>query len=326
MQRCRPGRSDGVWYKRSAMPESPRESARRPTSTKVEGAGSGEQPRRSRSRGPADEDHENPLNGAGSEASHGSDDPPEARHPATEPEGDDPSSGDRDDASTADRSVSELLLDDLVPDDARVLHHGPEDRELDAELVRKAQGGDHAAFRQLFDRYHKRVYAVAFGVLKNRHDALDCVQEGFVKVHRHLPNFQGSSSFYTWLYRIVMNLAIDQLRRRKTSKPVEFDDSFRRDSQEPGDDVIVARLLDENPRKAVIRRELLEKVQAALAELPEYHRQVILLREIEGMSYEEMAEALDVPKGTIMSRLFHARKKMQEALKSYVDGDLEIEE
>ncbi len=223
--------------------------------------------------------------------------------------------------------VEELLsLDGLVPADARALHHGPEDRDVDAELVRRAQGGDHSAFRQLFDRYHKRVYAVAFGVLKNRHDALDCVQEGFVKVHRHLPSFQGSSSFYTWLYRIVMNLAIDQLRRRKTSKPVEFDDGVRRDSQEPGDDAIVSRMLDENPRKAVIRRELLEKVQLALAELPEYHRQVILLREIEGMSYEEMAEALDVPKGTIMSRLFHARKKMQEALKSYVDGDLDIEE
>jgi RNA polymerase sigma-70 factor (ECF subfamily) len=222
-------------------------------------------------------------------------------------------------------SASELALEGLVPDDARLLHHAPEDREIDADLVRRAQGGDHAAFRQLFDRYHKRVYAVAFGVLKNRHDALDCVQEGFVKVHRHLPSFQGSSSFYTWLYRIVMNLAIDQLRRRKTAKPVEFDDS-RRDSQEPGDDAIVARLLDENPRKAVIRRELLERVQAALAELPEYHRQVILLREIEGMSYEEMAEALEVPKGTIMSRLFHARKKMQEALKAYVDGDLDIEE
>lgn len=307
------------------MPESPRESANRPTSTKVESAGADKGGRRSRSRKAADEEHGTPLNGAGSEASHGSDDPPELPHHASEPEADDASSPDRDEPSE-DRSVSELMLEGLVPDDARVLHYGPDDRELDAELVRKAQGGDHAAFRQLFDRYHKRVYAVAFGVLKNRHDALDCVQEGFVKVHRHLPNFQGSSSFYTWLYRIVMNLAIDQLRRRKTSKPVEFDDTFRRDSQEPGDDVIVARMLDENPRKAVIRRELLEKVQAALAELPEYHRQVILLREIEGMSYEEMAEALDVPKGTIMSRLFHARKKMQEALKAYVDGDLEIEE
>lgn len=256
------------------------------------------------------------VNGLGHATSNRRDEP--ADETTREPEGDE--------ASTTDMVGGALAVDELVPPDAREVHHGPEDRERDAALVRRAQEGDHRAFRELFDRYHKRVYAVAFGVLKNRQDALDCVQEGFVKVHRHLPSFQGSSSFYTWLYRIVMNLAIDQLRRRKSARPVEFDDGFRRDSQEPGDDAIVSRMLDENPRKAVIRRELLQKVEAALAELPEYHRQVILLREIEGMSYEEMAEALDVPKGTIMSRLFHARKKMQEALRVYVDGDLEVEE
>ena len=85
-------------------------------------------------------------------------------------------------------------------------------------------------------------------------------------------------------------------------------------------------MTDENRRKAVIRRERLARMEAALAELPEYHRQVILLREVEGLSYEEMAEALDVPKGTIMSRLFHARRKMQSALEGYVDGDMDIEE
>jgi RNA polymerase sigma-70 factor (ECF subfamily) len=92
-----------------------------------------------------------------------------------------------------------------------------------------------------------------------------------------------------------------------------------------GDDSILPRMMEANPRKATIRRELLEKVQAALSELPEIHQQVILLREIEGLSYEEMAEALEVPKGTIMSRLFHARKKMQAALEGYVDGDMDIE-
>jgi RNA polymerase sigma-70 factor (ECF subfamily) len=313
------------------MPEAPRESAsresaERPTSTTVEASGSTRQPIVKRGRKRDDEEPETAVNGADSAASEAPDAPREPESDPSADEGEDPSSPERSAPDADLPSVSELALDGLVPDDARLLHHAPEDREIDAELVRRAQTGDHAAFRQLFDRYHKRVYAVAFGVLKNRHDALDCVQEGFVKVHRHLPNFQGSSSFYTWLYRIVMNLAIDQLRRRKTAKPVEFDETRRRDSQEPGDDAIVSRLLDENPRKAVIRRELLERVQAALAELPEYHRQVILLREIEGMSYEEMAEALEVPKGTIMSRLFHARKKMQEALKGYVDGDLDIEE
>jgi RNA polymerase sigma-70 factor, ECF subfamily len=143
-------------------------------------------------------------------------------------------------------------------------------------------------------------------------------------VHKHLASFHGSSSFYTWLYRIVMNLAIDQLRRRKTSRPVEYDDAIARDGDEVNE-AILPRMADANPRKAAIRRELVEKIDAALAELPEYHRQVILLREVEGLSYEEMAEALEVPKGTIMSRLFHARKKMQAALAGYVDGDMDIE-
>lgn len=202
----------------------------------------------------------------------------------------------------------------------------PEEREADRLLVERAKGGDHAAFRVLFDKYHKRAFSVAFGVLKNRQDALDVVQEGFVKVHRHLESFEGSSSFYTWLYRIVMNLAIDSLRRRKTSRPVEYDDAIRRDSDAAGEDAILARMLDANPRKAAIRRELVAKIDAALAELPDYHREVILLREVDGMSYEEMAEVLEVPKGTIMSRLFHARKKMQAALADYVDGDMDIEE
>jgi RNA polymerase sigma-70 factor, ECF subfamily len=201
----------------------------------------------------------------------------------------------------------------------------PEERARDLELVQRAQKGDRQAFRELFDRYHKRAFSVAYGVLKHRQDSLDVVQEAFVKVHKHLASFQGSSSFYTWLYRIVMNLAIDHLRRRRTGRSVEYDDAILR-GEEAGESSVLPRMLEANPRKAVIRRELLEKVQAALAELPDIHQQVILLREIEGLSYEEMAEALEVPKGTIMSRLFHARKKMQAALAGYVDGDMDIEE
>ena len=211
--------------------------------------------------------------------------------------------------------------------DAPVRHRvSPEEREADRLLVERSKNGDHGAFRVLFDKYHKRAFSVAYGVLKSRQDALDVVQEGFVKVHRHLGSFEGSSSFYTWLYRIVMNLAIDSLRRRKTSRPVEYDDAIARDSDATEGDAIVARMLDANPRKAAIRRELIAKIDAALDELPDYHREVILLREIDGLSYEEMAEILEVPKGTIMSRLFHARKKMQAALAAYVDGDMDIEE
>ncbi|MGE0790012.1 MAG: RNA polymerase sigma factor [Sandaracinaceae bacterium] len=196
----------------------------------------------------------------------------------------------------------------------------------DRTLVARVQEGDEQAFRMLFDRYHRRAYAVAYGVVKNKQDALDIVQDGFVKVHRHIGNFQGTSSFYTWLYRIIMNLAIDHVRRRKNNKGVEYDDGVGRDDDElAGDGALLPRLMDSNPAKTVIRRELLENIQRALDELPEYHRAVILLREVEGMSYEEMSQVLGVPKGTIMSRLFHARKKMQASLSEYMQGELNVE-
>lgn len=197
----------------------------------------------------------------------------------------------------------------------------------DKTLVARVQEGDERAFRILFDRYHRRAYAVAYGVVKNKQDAMDIVQDGFVKVHRHIAKFQGTSSFYTWLYRIIMNLSIDHVRRRKNAKGVEYDDRVGREADEvAGDGTLLPRILDENPGKTVIRRELLEKIQAALEELPEYHRAVIVLREIEGLSYEEMSQVLGVPKGTIMSRLFHARKKMQAALSDYMQGELSIED
>jgi len=192
----------------------------------------------------------------------------------------------------------------------------------DLALVRRAQAGDRNAFKVLFERYHRRVYAVALGVLKSPQDAHDVVQEAFVKVYKHLPDFQGASSFYTWLYRITMNLAIDQLRRRKTARQVDYDDAVGRDSQADDPTRIAPHVEASDPGKTHSRKELAGKIQAALATLPEYHQQVILLREVEGLSYEEIAKIMKVPKGTIMSRLFHARRKMQSALAEYVDGEL----
>lgn len=212
------------------------------------------------------------------------------------------------------------------PEGASKVHEGSDPAE-DRELVRRVQEGDQAAFRTLFERYHRRAYAVAYGVVKNKQDALDVVQDGFVKVHRHIDSFQGTSSFYTWLYRIIMNLSIDHVRRRRNAKGLEYDDAVGRgDEDVAGDGTLLPRILDGNPGKTVIRRELLGRIQKALEELPEYHRAVILLREVEGLSYEEMAEILEVPKGTIMSRLFHARKKMQAELSDYMDGELDIED
>jgi len=202
------------------------------------------------------------------------------------------------------------------PDDAENAHD-------DLALVRRAQGGDRAAFKALYDRYHRRVYAVAVSVLKSPSDASDVVQEAFVKVHKHLGDFQGASSFYTWLYRISMNLAIDQLRRRKTARHVDYDDAIGRAEDDAEANSALGPTLDgQDPGKTHSRKELAGKIQAALATLPEYHRQVIVLREVEGLSYEEIAKIMKVPKGTIMSRLFHARRKMQSALAEYVDGEL----
>lgn len=191
----------------------------------------------------------------------------------------------------------------------------------DHDLVQRVQAGDSTAFRALFDKYHRRAFAVAMGVVKNEDDALDAVQEAFVKVHKNIHKFQGSSSFYTWLYRIVMNVSIDHVRRTSRRKSLDFDERvLHEESEVAGDGALVPSVTNANPGKAALRRELGSAIQAALEELPEHHRAVIVLREIEGMSYEEMAQALEVPKGTVMSRLFHARKKMQTALAPYLSG------
>ena len=192
----------------------------------------------------------------------------------------------------------------------------------DHDLVQRVQAGDSAAFRALYDKYHRRAFAVAMGVVKNEDDALDVVQVAFVKVHKNIHKFHGSASFYTWLYRIVMNASIDHVRRTSRRRNLDFDErALHEESEVAGDGALVPSVTNSNPGKAALRRELGGAIQAALQELPEHHRAVIVLREIEGMSYEEMAEALEVPKGTVMSRLFHARKKMQTALAPYLSGE-----
>lgn len=185
-------------------------------------------------------------------------------------------------------------------------------------LVDRAKAGDQEAFRQLFDAHHQRAYAVAMGVVKNTEDAFDVVQEAFIKVHRHLDSFQGGAAFYTWLYRIVMNLSIDHLRKKQRARTESYEDRIDRMESQPAENAHMPGLRAEDPDESLGNKELSVKIQQALSTLPEHHRAVIVLREVEGMSYEEMAEALQVPKGTIMSRLFHARRKMQDELQSYV--------
>jgi RNA polymerase sigma-70 factor (ECF subfamily) len=187
----------------------------------------------------------------------------------------------------------------------------------DRELVESARKGDRDAFRGLFERYHRRAYALAFGVLRHQDDALDVVQDAFIKAHKYLDKFEGNSSFYTWLYRIVMNLAIDHMRKHRRVKPVELDEQHLEGAV--GEDSLLPKILGGNPGRALLDKEIRARIDQALSELSENHRSVLVMRELEGMSYEEMAQAMNCSKGTIMSRLFHARKNMQKRLVDLVE-------
>jgi RNA polymerase sigma-70 factor (ECF subfamily) len=200
---------------------------------------------------------------------------------------------------------------------ASISTHG-RDPVDDRELVAAAQRGDRDAFKTLFERYHRRAYALALGVVRHPDDALDVVQDAFIKAHRHLDKFEGNASFYTWLYRIVMNVAIDHLRKQNRSPTVDYDDAVAHAEEDgsaaPGEEAILPQLLGGNPVKELHRKEIREKLESALALLSPNHRAVLVMRELDGLSYEEMAKVMKCSKGTIMSRLFHARRNMQKHL------------
>ena len=192
----------------------------------------------------------------------------------------------------------------------------------DLTLVQRVQKGDQRAFKLLVERYQRKVYAVALGMLKDKEEARDVAQEAFIKVYKYLDHFKGDASFYTWLYRITVNICIDAMRKKgsRADEHVEFDESFNLDTSEANLGALGSKL-GTNPQKAALRKELAEKIAAAFQEIPESHRQILLLREVEGMSYEDLARVLEIPKGTVMSRLFHARLKMQKILGGYVELD-----
>ena len=189
--------------------------------------------------------------------------------------------------------------------------------DLDEQgLVTRARAGDAEAFRSLVVRYQRKVYAVALGIVRDPDLAWDVAQEAFVRVHRHLGEFKGESAFSTWVFRIASHLAIDSVRRERTSAKDDLEEAGEAALAEGGEGIL-ATALGTNPQESALRRELLEKIGEALDRLPEIHRTILVLREVEGLSYEELAERLAISKGTVMSRLFHARKKMQALLRRY---------
>ena len=186
--------------------------------------------------------------------------------------------------------------------------------EEDRALIAKAQAGNEEAFRALVERHQRRAFSIALSLVRDENDARELVQDAFLRVYKNLATFQGQSSFFTWLYRIITNLSIDLIR--KPGRQVEELSEGRHDAEESSevDFPFLSRIDGADPSDVVRRGEIAERLQAALQALPDYHRGVIVMREVEGLSYEEMAQAMGVSKGTIMSRLFHARQKLQRAL------------
>jgi RNA polymerase sigma-70 factor (ECF subfamily) len=171
----------------------------------------------------------------------------------------------------------------------------------DGAALRAAQNGDRAAFDWLVRRHQQRALMVALGVLHHKEDARDACQEAFLRAFRALASFDGTAQFATWLHRIVVNICIDK-RRHKGNGAVALDDV---EGMLAGND---------DPARTVEGAELAGRIRAALARLTANHRTVLILREVQGLSYQEIADAMECSIGTVMSRLFHARKKLQAIL------------
>jgi len=189
------------------------------------------------------------------------------------------------------------------------------ERDVDRQLVERAQRGDKRAFELLVDKYQRRLGRLLSRFIRDPSEVEDVMQEAFIKAYRALPAFRGDSAFYTWLYRIGINTAKNYLaamgRRAPTSTELEADEA---ESHEDGE-----RLRDLNtPENLLLSREIADTVNSTIESLPEELRTAIQLREIEGMSYEEIANIMDCPIGTVRSRIFRAREAVAERLRPLI--------
>ena len=190
------------------------------------------------------------------------------------------------------------------------------DREIDQQLVTRAQSGDKLAFGLLVEKYQRKLARLLSRFIRDPAEVEDVTQEAFIKAYRALPAFRGDSAFYTWLYRIGINTAKNYLmalgRRAPTSTEVEAEEA---EGFEEGE-----QLRDINtPESLLLSNEIAETVNATIEKLPEELRKAIQMREIEGMSYEDIAQAMDCPIGTVRSRIFRAREAIATRLRPLLD-------
>ena len=189
--------------------------------------------------------------------------------------------------------------------------------ELD--LVKRCQEGDSEAFDELVTRYRTRVFGMIYNMVHSEQDAWDLAQDSFVKAWKSIKRFRGQSSFYTWIYRIVMNVTIDWLRKKQIrAGGAEFNDAIQLPEIDPA--ARTAPKAEPLPHRRMEQAEIREKIDNAIAQLSPEHRAVILMKETDGMQYHEIAEALGCSIGTVMSRLFYARKKLQHLLREVYEN------
>ena len=180
----------------------------------------------------------------------------------------------------------------------------------DQTLVRAAQGGDMAAFEELVARHRDKIFARAFSMMRNEEEAIDLSQEAWVKGWERLGQFQGESSFGTWLTRIVINLCLDQLRNQKRQRT----ESIEAMNEESGGVERQMPVVTVNPTEGLERGELRQRIDRALGQLSYEHRTVLVLHEFQEMEYKEIAKTMGCSIGTVMSRLFYARRKLAALL------------
>ena len=188
------------------------------------------------------------------------------------------------------------------------------EKEDDRDLVERSRRGDRESFGTLVRRHQDLAFNLAYQIVRNREDALDISQEAFARAYISLPAFKGEASFTTWLHRIVVNLAIDGLRRKQRGGFLtSYDARTRPEQRDP--DVIAP----EDPATLLESKQVRALLAQGIERLPPAQRAVLTLREIEGMSYEEISRTVGCTLGTVMSRLFYARRKLQQVLKGYLD-------
>jgi len=188
----------------------------------------------------------------------------------------------------------------------------------DVALWKAAQRGDMRAFEELVARHRDKVYARAFSMIRNEEDAIDLSQEAWVKAWQRLKQFQGDSSFLTWMTRIVINLCLDKLRKQKRERA----ESIENLEEESGGVERQMPTVTVNPTERLERGELRQRIDKALGQLSYEHRTVLILHEFEDLEYKEIAKRMQCSIGTVMSRLFYARRKMAALMASYKREEL----